>query len=174
MNQIFEQLAANMGIDTIGCFTCSAEPKSILSNLRPVSSETSCVPFSVRATDVSDVIAQTEGNSSWNVAAILCGDGEFGLSRWSYFGSSSLDGAVSGFWSLILDSLTISWAPIMRHHFIDWPYRAITRNARLLLRQGKGPTRPYANIEGYPKHAARFLIKEMLKIGSWRILYSVL
>ncbi len=53
----------------------------------------------------------------------------------------------------------------MQHHFIDWPYRAVTRNARLLCREGKGPPRPYFNIEGYTKHAALFVIKETLK--SW-------
>ncbi len=53
----------------------------------------------------------------------------------------------------------------MRHHFVDWPYRAVTRIARLLRRQGRGLARPYVNIESYPKQAALFLIKETLK--SW-------
>ena len=51
----------------------------------------------------------------------------------------------------------------MHHYLIDWPYRAVTRNARLFRRKGKGPVRPYVNIEVYPMHAALFLIKETLK-----------
>ena len=51
----------------------------------------------------------------------------------------------------------------MHHHFVDWPNRAVSRKARLLRRQGKGPTRPYVNIEGYPRHVALLLIKDALK-----------
>ena len=51
----------------------------------------------------------------------------------------------------------------MHHHFVDWPYRVVTRAARLLRRNGKVPARPYANIEGYKKHVAPVLIKNMLK-----------
>ncbi len=120
MDEVIEQLAANMGTDTSGSFTCSTERKSILSNLRPMLSETSCVSFSVRSPDVPGIDAQTEGNDNWNVAAILCGYGESGLACGSYFGSSSPGGAVSGFWPLIWDSVTFSWAPKMRHYPIDW------------------------------------------------------
>ncbi len=128
-----------MGIDTGGSFNRATERKYILSNLNTVLSETSCIPISVHSADVSEVHAQTEGSDNWNLSAILCGDGEFHLSHGSYFGSSSLDGAVSGFWSLIWNSLNISWAPKKHYHLIDWPYRAVTRNARLLRRQGKAP-----------------------------------
>ncbi len=51
----------------------------------------------------------------------------------------------------------------MRHYCLDWPYRAVSRAARLLHRQGKGPARPYVNIQGYPKSVALVLIKNKLK-----------
>ncbi len=53
--------------------------------------------------------------------------------------------------------------PKMYHHFVDWPFLAVTRRARLLGRQGKGPERPYVDIEGYTKNAALVLIKNILK-----------
>ena len=73
------------------------------------------------------------------------------------------DGAVYGFWPLLWDSLNIFWVPKMPHRFVDWPYRAITRAARLLHRNGKGTARPYVNTERYPKHVALVLIKNTLK-----------
>ena len=51
----------------------------------------------------------------------------------------------------------------MHHHFIDWPYRAVTRAARLLRRQEKGPSWPFANIKGYLRNSALVLIKNTLK-----------
>ncbi len=51
----------------------------------------------------------------------------------------------------------------MYHHFVDWHFRAVTRRARLLRRQGNGPSRLYVDIEGYPKNAALVLIKNTLK-----------
>ncbi len=68
-----------------------------------------------------------------------------------------------GFWPLIWDSLNIIWAPKTHKHFIDWPYCAVTRAARLLRRQRRGISRPLVNIEGYPRHAALVLIKNTLK-----------
>ena len=51
----------------------------------------------------------------------------------------------------------------MHHHFVDWPYRAVNQVAHLLRRNGKGPARPYVNMEGYTKHVALVLIKNTLK-----------
>ena len=81
----------------------------------------------------------------------------------SFFGSSSLDGTVSGIRPLICDSLNIIWAQKMHHNFIDWPYRTVTRAARLLRCQGKGPSRPFVNVKGYPKNAALILMKNTLE-----------
>ncbi len=156
-----------MAIDTSCSSTRSTERKFMLSNLRPVSFETNCVPVLVRSGDVSGIDAQTEGNDNWNIAEILCVDGELGLTCGSYFSSSSIDDALSGFRSLIWDSFTISWARKMHQHFIYWQYRAVTRDARLLCRQSERPARPNVSIEGYPKHAAPFLVKEALK--SWHL-----
>ena len=51
----------------------------------------------------------------------------------------------------------------MHHRFVYWPCGAVTRNERLLRREGKGPVGPYVDKEGYPKHAALVLIKNTLK-----------
>ncbi len=51
----------------------------------------------------------------------------------------------------------------MYHRFVGWPFRAVNRRARLLRRQGKGPARPYVDIEVYSKNAALVLIKNTLK-----------
>ena len=109
------------------------------------------------------VIALAESSDNWKLAAFLRGDRESYFSSESYFGSSSLEGSVSGFWALLWDSLNISWVPKMHHHFVDWPYRAVNQVVHLLRRNGKGPARPYVNIEGYTKHVAIVLIKNTLK-----------
>ncbi len=51
----------------------------------------------------------------------------------------------------------------MHHYFVDWPYRAVSRRARILHRKGKGPARPYLNTEGYPQHVALVPIKDTPK-----------
>ncbi len=56
----------------------------------------------------------------------------------------------------------MAWAPKIYHHFVDWPYRPVSRAALLLRRQGKGPVRPFVNVKGYPKGAALVLIKNTL------------
>ncbi len=120
-------------------------------------------PVSVYSSDANNAPAQAEIADDWNVAAILCGDDEFHLSRGSIFGSSSLDGTVSAFLPILWDSLTISWVPKMQYPFVDWPYRAITRRARILQREGKCPARPFVNTEGYPNRTDLILIKNTLK-----------
>ncbi len=149
------ELASNIGVEVQGSFLNPADKTLTLSRLQPLPSN--------RQDTAPVVIAREESIDNWNVAAILRGDGEFHFSSESYFCSSSLDGVVSGFWPLLWDSLNISWVPNMHHHFVDWPYRAVTRAARLLRRNGKGPARTYASIEGYPKHVALVLIKNTLK-----------
>ncbi len=52
----------------------------------------------------------------------------------------------------------------MHHYCVDWPYRAVSRAARLLRRQSRRPVRPYVNIEGYPKSVALVIVKNMLKL----------
>ncbi len=155
MDSVIEQLAANLGIDERGCFLTPVNFKSILSNLKPSLCE---ADSSVPATD-----AQAESTENWNDASVLCGDGEFHLSSDSYFESSSLDGSVSGFWPLIWESLRITWALKMHHHFVNRPYRPVSRKAGLLHRKAKDPARPYVNTEGYPKNIALVLIKYKLK-----------
>lgn len=163
MDSIIEQLVANMGIDVRGSFLTSAEQSETLSRLSLTPYEADCAPVSIQNAETRDQTAQAEYSDNWNVGAILCGDGEFHLSRKTYFGSSSIDGSVSGFWPLIWDSLNMTWAPKMDYHFVSWAYRAVSRGARLLRRKGKGPARPFVNLEGYPKHAALILIKNTLK-----------
>ena len=51
----------------------------------------------------------------------------------------------------------------MHHDLMDWPFRAVTRTARLLRRQGKGQARPYVDIEGYSEDVALILTKQTLK-----------
>ncbi len=155
MDSVIEQLVANMAIYVRGIFLTPVERKYILSNLKRSHCETdSSTPATA---------AQAESNEDCNIASALCGDGEFHLSNNSYFGFSSLDRSVSGFWPIIWDSLRITWASKMHHHFVDWPYRAVSRWARLLYRKGKGPARTYVNTEGYPHHVALILIKDTLK-----------
>ncbi len=132
MGPIIEQIVASMTIYTHGSFNRATERKSMLSNLKPLPSEINNVLFSVNSPDDSRVSAPADANDNWNVAAILGGDGEFHISKGSYFGSCSLDGAVSGFWPLVWDSLTISVAPKMHHSSINRPCRAVSCKARLL------------------------------------------
>ncbi len=143
MDSVIDQLVANMGIAMRGSSLTPVERKSILACLKLILCD---ADDSAPATTT-----QAESAENWNIAFVLCDDGKFHLAPESYFGSSSLDGSVHGFWLLIWDSLRITWAPKMDHHFVDWPYRAVPRRARLLHRNGKGPARPYVNTEGYPK-----------------------
>ncbi len=46
---------------------------------------------------------------------------------------------------------------------MDWPYRAVSRKARILRRKGKGPARPSANVEGCLNRTALVLIKNKIK-----------
>ncbi len=146
-----------------GSFLSETGRNSKLSCLEPIPCGTDTLPITIERASTSSTLAPAELTDNWNFAAIPCGYGEFHLTRGSFFGSSSLDGVVSGFWPLIWDSLNITWVPKMHDHIIDWPYRAVTRAARLLRRQEKGPSRPFANIEGYPRNAALVLIKNTLK-----------
>ena len=142
-------------MDAGGCFLNHADKTLTLSQLQPLHSEKQ---------DTAPVVtAQSESTDNWNVAAIPRGDGEFQFSSEAHFGSSSLDGVASGFWSRLWDSLNISWVPKIHHHCVDGPYRTVTRDSRLLRRNGKGPAQPYVNVEGYPKHVALGLIKNTLK-----------
>ncbi len=59
----------------------------------------------------ADAVAQADFAVNWNVPAILCSDGESRPSSEPYFDSSSLDGPVSGFCSLVWDSLSTNWEP---------------------------------------------------------------
>ncbi len=63
------------------------------------------------AEDIPVAAAPADSAENWNVPAILRGDGEFHLSCDFYFGSNSLDGTVSGFWPIICESLSVTWAP---------------------------------------------------------------
>ncbi len=169
MDPIIEQIVANMTIHLRGSFRSLTECNSKLSGLKPIPCYTNCTPVSIQHMNFPGTSAQatltpqaeTEGN--WNVAVILCGEGEFHLPRESYFGSSSLGGTVSGFWHLIWDSVRMAWAPKMHHHFEDWPYSAATKSARLLQLQGRCPAGSHVNTEDYPKNAALILIKNALK-----------
>ena len=69
---------------------------------------TDTLPITIQRARTSSTLATAELTDNWNVTAILCGDAEFHLTCGSFFGSSSLDGVVSGFWSLIWDSLNIT------------------------------------------------------------------
>ena len=51
----------------------------------------------------------------------------------------------------------------MNRYFLEWPFHAVNRLARLLRRQGKGIPRSYSDTERYPKNAALVLIKNTLK-----------
>ncbi len=163
MDPIIEQITANMGVNVHGSFLHPNERTSILSNLKPVFCYPDCTSISVNSSDANSALAQAGTADNWNVAAIFCGDDEFHLSCGSYFGSSSLDGTVSGFWPIIWNSSTISWASKMHHSLVDWPYRAVTRRARILQREGKGPARPFVSTEGYPPQTALISIKNTLK-----------
>ncbi len=110
------------------------ERKSKLSNLKPFPSDSKNVYVLVNSPDDSRVSGSADTSDNCNVATILGGDGAFHLSKGPYFESGSLDGAVSGFWALVWNSLTISWALKILHYSIDWPYRAVSRKARLLRR----------------------------------------
>ncbi len=145
-----------------GSFLPTIERNSGLGRLKPTQCVTNYVPITMQRANIPCTSAQAasvsqtkssdqaEPGKGWNVAAILRGDGEFHLSCKSYFGSSSLHGAVSGSWPLIWDSLTIKWAPKMHHHLVYWPDRAVTRNTRLLRRKSEGLSKPLVNTEGYP------------------------
>ena len=53
----------------------------------------------------------------------------------------------------------------MHSLLFDCLYRAVSRKARILRREGKGLARPFVNIEGYTNRTALVLIKITLK--SW-------
>ncbi len=51
----------------------------------------------------------------------------------------------------------------MRNSFVDWPYCTVTRRARILQREGKGPARLFVDTEGYPNQTASISINKTLK-----------
>ncbi len=69
--------------------------------MKPVICEPDGAPVSLYSSNANNAPAQVEIAENWNVAAILFGDDEFHLSHSSFFGSSSLDGTVSGFWPIL-------------------------------------------------------------------------
>ncbi len=89
MDSIIDRMAADYAVNTWGSVSNHIERRQTVSKLNPR-------PCAMTE-DVSVATAQAGSAENWNVAAILRGDGEFHLSCNSYFGSSSLDGAVSGF-----------------------------------------------------------------------------
>ena len=97
MNSIIEKIAASEGVDVHRRSLDGPDRKFIVSNLKPVPCETDNAPMEITDTEVAFTAAQAEPNENWNVAAILCGDGEFYISSGAYFCSGSLDGSVSGF-----------------------------------------------------------------------------
>ncbi len=101
MDSIIEQIVANMGIDVRGSFLTVLDRKFIVSNLNPVPRETDNAPMKITNAEVADRVYPADLVVNWNVASILCGDSESRLSSESYFGSSSLDGAIPGFWPLV-------------------------------------------------------------------------
>ena len=134
MDPTMEQIVASMGIDVRGSFLAVPDRMSIVSNLKPVTSESAKLHMSFAKVGVLGTAAHADTSEKWSVATILCGDGEFQLSSKSYYGPSSLDGSVSGFWTLVWDSLNTTWALKMHHHCVDWPYRAVTRAVHLQRR----------------------------------------
>ncbi len=81
-----ERIAAAAVVDTRVIFSCPIKRDRTLSRLR-----------TILCTTTWNATAQVESSENWNLAAIFRGDGESNLSHDSYFGSSSLDGAVTGF-----------------------------------------------------------------------------
>ncbi len=163
MDPTMEQIVASMGIDVSESFLAVPDRRSIVSNLKPVTSESAKLHMSFAKVGVLETAAHAGTSEKWNVATILCGDGEFQLSSKLFFGSSSLDGSVSGFWPLVRDSLNTTWAPKMHHHCFDWLYRAVTRAVHLQRRHGKSPARHFVNIERYSSNTAPVLIRNTLK-----------
>ncbi len=155
MDSIIDRMVAEYDVNTWVSFGNHIKRRQTLSKLNPRPCATS--------EDVSVATAQSGSAKNGNVAAILRGDGEFHFSCDSCLGFCSFDGTVPGFCPIIWESLAVTWTPKMHHYCIDWPYCAVSRAARLLRRQGKGPARPYVNIEGYPKSVAVVLMKNTLK-----------
>ena len=101
------------GFDVPGSFLHPNERTSILFNIEPVICEFDGAPVFVYSSDANNAPAQEAIAENWNVAVILCGDDEFHLSRGLFFGSSSLDGTVSGFWPILWDFLIMLCVPKM-------------------------------------------------------------
>ena len=161
MDFIIEQFFADYDVNAKGSFATTYDRKQTLLKLN-------FSPFTAsNGAPITTDRAHSTGN--WHVTAILCGDGECHLSRESYFVASYLDGAVSVFWPHIWGSLNIKRALKMHHHFVDRPFSAATRPARLLRRQEKGPARGSVNVEGYPKNFSLILMKNTLKRGPTKI-----
>ena len=80
MDPTIEQIVGSMGVDFRRSFLAVPDRKSIVSNLQPAPSGFGNLPVSTAKLGVLDTTAQAEANDKWNVAAILCGDGEFRLS----------------------------------------------------------------------------------------------
>ncbi len=124
IDSIMEQIVANMGIDVRGSVLIVPNRKLVVSNLKPVLCEKDNAPMKITNAEVANTVAHADLAVSWKVASILCGNGEWRLSSESYFGSSSLDGAISGFWPLAWDSLSFTWARkciIILSTDLSWP-----------------------------------------------------
>ncbi len=165
MDPIIEEIIANMGVNVRGSFLPPSEHTSIHSNMKPIRYEPNSASISVNSFGATNAPAQTCATDNWNVAAILGGDDEFHLLRGSLIGPSSLDGTASGFWPILWESLNISWVPKMHCPFVDWPYRAVSRKSRILRHEGKGPARPFVNIEGYSNRTALVLSRTRSSVG---------
>ncbi len=129
MDSIIDRMIAEYDVNTWGRFSNHMERRKTLSKLNPRPCATNdCI---------SAATAQVDSAKNWNVAAVLHGEDEFHLSCDSYFGSSSPDWIVSCFWPIIWESLPVTWAPKMHHYCVNWPYRAVSRAARLSVSKVK-------------------------------------
>ena len=101
--------------------------------------------------------------SAWNVSAVLCGDGSSGFERRIYYGSESSDGAGRGFWSMEWDTLNLNCMYSISDSYLSWPFRPVSRLARLKRRNRESPVRLAINVEGYSREIIIPLIKQPIQ-----------
>ena len=85
--------------------------------------------------------------SARNVSAILCGDDSSGSQMGIHYGSGSSDGAARGLWRMEWNTLNLTCRYGISGSYVSWPFRPVSRLARLKIRNREPPVRLTIHIE---------------------------
>ena len=90
------------------------------------------------------------------------GDDSSGFRMGIYYGSGSSDGAARGFWRTEWDTWNLTCRCGISDSYVSWPFRPVSRLARLKRCNREPPARLTINIEGYRRGITVQLINQRI------------